>query len=745
AHARGAGPLAVRLRRADQFAPTVAYGDAIGSDIFELQRLFWKRGVASEVYADEARPGVEPFVRPWHDLREPPRDGAALLVHVSMGNATLGEVARLPHRKAVVYHNITPAHFFEGISDQLVQHSTLGRDQLRELARTSELGIADSEFNRAELEALGFDRTAVVPILTDPSAFEVTPDAAVLAELADERTSILVAGQILPQKAILDVLEAFARYREGDREARLYLVGSHSMSGPYLERVREQIRSLDLGSAVRLTGGVPVEQYVAYFQGASALLTLSDHEGFCVPLLEAMRSGLPVVAHAAGAIPETLGDAGVLLEDKSPDAVAAALERVVRDAEHRADLVERGKRRLADFGTPRVAERLRDALALADWALPKDEPRSVTVLSSDQRCGIHHYALAVCEGLRANGHHVTFAGVRHLDTPALLRAAKHVARGDVVLVEHEAGIFRDVPFVRVLLDLRRRGHQVVLSLHELEPEKFHHYRMLSAALHYRPRFRWVVEALRIPWVALRIANWFVRYRAVLGLMGSLPQRLVVHSSRSGYWLDLLTHDARKRDEQPLVLMPLEDGAAAAPRSAEEKRELRRRLGLPLDRFVFVSPGFFFPRKRFLEVMAATPEDALLVLSGTRSEREPEYFDRVVAAAAERPNVHVNTDYDTMSDFVAAADAVVLWYEDVFQSAVVTQAIWAGLPLVLSAAPGFSTYHAAALVARDSEELRRHMHEIRDPETLARLGAGVSILRRMLAPERLAPRYLVGLD
>lgn len=739
----------MRLRRVDQFAPTVAYGDAIGSDIFELQRLFWKRGVASDVYADEARPGVEPFVLPWHDLRVPARDGAALLVHVSMGNATLTEVAKLPHRKAVVYHNITPAHFFEGISDQLVEHSILGRDQLKELARTSEIGIADSEFNRQELEALGFDRSAVVPILTDPSAWDVTPDPAVLEDLRDERTSILVAGQILPQKAILDVLEAFAAYRESDKSARLFLVGSHTMSGPYLDRVRDRMRELGITEATRLTGSVPIEQYVAYFRGATALLTLSDHEGFCVPLLEAMRSELPIVAHAAGATPETLGDAGVLLEDKSPGAVAEALERVVRDGEHRASLIERGRRRLADFSTARVAERLHDALGLAGWVLPRDVPRRVTVLSSDQRCGIHHYALAVCEGLRANGHEVTFAGVRHLDTGDLYRKAKHVAKGDVVLVEHEAGIFRDVPFVRVLLDLKRRGHEVVLSLHELEPEKFHHYRMLSAALHYRPRFRWVVEAVRIVWVALRIASWFVRYRAVLGLMGSLPDRLVVHSSRSGYWLDMLTHDARKRDEMPLVLMPIEDargtGVTQLPRSDQEKADLRERLGLPRDKFIYISPGFFFPRKRFLEVMAATPDDALLVLSGTRSERESEYYDRVIAAASGRPNVHINTDYDSMGDHMAAADAVVLWYEDVFQSAVVTQAIWAGLPLILSPAPGFRTFHGAALVARDAQELRAHMAQIREPETLARIGAGVSILRHMLAPERLAPRYLVGLE
>ncbi len=733
----------MRLRHAYQFHPTIAFGDAVGNDIFELQRVLWQRGVRAEVFTEEARPGVEPFVRGWRDLGREPRDGAALLVHVSMGHEVLSEVGALPLAKAVVYHNITPAHFFSGISDHLVHYSTLGRQQLRELARAAELGIADSEFNRRELDEIGFARTAVVPILVDWGAFDVEPDPGVLRALADDGTNIVVVGQILPQKAVHDAVVAFARYRESDRSARLYLVGSHAMSGPYLDVVRGAVARHGLEDAVTLTGSVPIERLVAYYRGATAFLTMSEHEGFCVPLLEAMRSDLPIVATAAGAIPDTLGDAGVLVQDRSPESVATALERAVRDERLRRDLVERGRRRISEFSRERVAQRLSDALALVGWELPAERRRSITVVSSDQRCGIHHYALAVSEGLRANGHEVTFVGVRHLDGADLFRKLRYLGKDDVVIVEHEAGIFRDVPFVRALADLWRRRHRIVLSLHELEPEKFHHYRRLSAALHYRPRFRWPIEVGRVVWVAARIAGWFVRYRAVIGLMGSIPDRVVVHSSRSGFWLDLLTHDERKRDEFPLVVMPLED--TVLPRTAEERRALRERLGLPSDRFVFVSPGFFFPRKRFVEVIEATPDDAVLVLSGTRARGDPEYFDQVTEAARGRTNVVINTDYDSMGDFVAAADAVVLFYDDVFQSAVVTQAVWAGLPCVFSSTPGFRVFHAAGLVARDSVHLRERMEEIRRPEVHDRLRRGVSVLRRMLAPERLAPRYLVGLD
>lgn len=734
----------MRLRTVHQFHPTIAFGDAVGNDCFQLQHLLWQHGVRSDLFAEEARDEVRPFVRDWRGLVHEPVDRSALLVHVSMGNDVLDDVATLPQPKAVVYHNITPAHFFEGINEQNRHYAALGREQLRRLAGACALGIADSEYNRRELEEAGFALTAVVPLLLDWRGYEVEPDERVARALATERTDIAVIGQILPQKAIHDVIAAFARYRESDAHARLHLVGSHAMSGDYLERVRALVRSHDLTESVTFTGSVSQEELIAYYRGATVLLTLSDHEGFCAPLVEAMRFELPIVAHSAGAIPETLGDAGILLEDKSPDAVAEALTRAVGDAQLRAALVARGRDRLAEFSRERVGRRLRDALAVAGWALEPPKRRRLAVVSSDQRCGIHDFSDALCDGLRANGHQATFVSVRHLDSADLRKRVGDIPAGiDGVIVEHEAGIFRDVPFVRALLSLWRRKIPVILSLHELEPEKFHHYRMLSAALHYRPRFRFAVEIGRALWVTLRIANWFLRYRAVLALMGSLPTHIVTHSDRTHYWIGLLTHEGHKLDQMPLLLMPLED--AQPPASDEEKRALRAKLGLPQDRFLFVSPGFFFPRKRFMEVVSALPDDATLVLSGTKSEREPAYFDEVMRFVQDRPNVIVNTDFATMGEHVVASDAVVLFYEDVFQSAIATQAVWAGLPAIYSNVAGFRLYHGAGLVASDPGSLREAMRKMQDPETYAHLRRRVGILRRMLSPERFAARYLVGLE
>src|SRR3989442_5613222 len=203
---------------------------------------------------------------------------------------------------------------------------------------------------------------------------------------------------------------------------------------------------------------------------------------------------------------------------------------------------------MAESSPEKVECQLRAAPALAGSELPEHRKRRVVVLSSDQRCGIHHYGLSVADGFRAGGHDVTFVGVRHLDDADLAKKTAHVSDDtDVVLVEHEAGIFSDVPFVRALVRFWLRRIPVVLSLHELEPEKFHHYRLVSNALHYRPRYSGPLEVVRAPWVALRIANWFLRYRAVLALIRGLPRTRGGPPHPPQPCCHPLSHPARKKE------------------------------------------------------------------------------------------------------------------------------------------------------------------------------------------------------
>ena len=732
------------LRTAHQFSPTLAYGDAVSNDAFELQRLFWSWQVRSDLFAEDAKPRVRAFVREFPELLKLRRRDSALLIHIAMGNAAYDELMHLPLHKIVVYHNITPASYFTGVNESHERWATLGREQLAKLAKVSELGIGDSEYNRKELEAAGFAQTAVVPILVDWSTFDVEPDPEVARRLSGER-AILFVGQLVPQKAPHDLIAGFAKYRESDGDARLYLVGSTADSGGYLDRLRADVVRLGLEHAVTFAGSVSMPELVAYYRGAKAFATMSDHEGFCVPLLEAMRFGLPIVANAGGAIPDTLGGAGILLEQKTPDHVAHALERALGDARAREELAVAARHRLEQFSRERTGQRLADAFARIGVQFPKSRSLKVAVLSSAADDGIRPYGLAVRGGLAANGHDATYVGVAVADTKDLMRKIRELPREtEAVVVEHEFGLFRDVSFIRALFDLWRRRIAVVLSFHEIEPDKFHHYRKVRTALHYRQTYAWPLEAFRIPWVALVLGFRFFLYRIFASLLGALPQRLVIHSDRSKFWVDLITSNRDKVEEAPLVTRPLE--GFERPPAPEEKRKLRERLGLPLDAFIFVSPGFFFRRKRFLEVIAAAGRDAVVVLSGTPSQFEPEYVDEVRQFVAEHgyPNVVINTEWKTMSEHVAASDCVVLYYESIFQSGVATQAIWAGLPCIFSDLPGFRVYDGAGLFARDTEELRERMREIQRPEVYARLVRGIGFYQRMLAPERQAPRLVAGL-
>src|SRR5438105_13867766 len=239
-----------RLHFAHQFHPVVAYGDGIGYGAFGLERMFWSSGVRSDLCAWEAKPEVRALVRDWRELgRVHGRDGL-LLVHHSMGNDVVSDVAKLPVRKAVVYHNITPAKFFVGVNEHARQYAELGREQLAELAKTAEFAFADSEYNRRELEEAGFANTSVVPILIDWEQFDVVPDPDVARALADERTAILAVGQILPQTPIHDVIAAFAPYRESDRTARLSPVGPPAPSADYLTRLPRALAKYGIRGAV---------------------------------------------------------------------------------------------------------------------------------------------------------------------------------------------------------------------------------------------------------------------------------------------------------------------------------------------------------------------------------------------------------------------------------------------------------------------------------------------------------------
>src|SRR5438132_2069414 len=205
-----------------------------------------------------------------------------------MGNEVFDQLAKLPGRKVLVYHNVTPAEFFSGINPHAALHAQLGRKQLATLATSVELGVGVSDYNRRELEAAGFQRTAVVPLLVDWRAYDVAPDPAVLALWSAVRTKLLFVGRISPHKRQDDLIRLIAYYRACiDPEAQLILVGSFRDQPQYHGRLRALAEELGVSAAVTFAGSVSLPALVAYYRSASAFVSLSEHEGFGVPLLGA--------------------------------------------------------------------------------------------------------------------------------------------------------------------------------------------------------------------------------------------------------------------------------------------------------------------------------------------------------------------------------------------------------------------------------------------------------------------------
>ncbi len=356
-----------------QFLPTFASRDAIGNHALHVRRVLRGMGLESEIYAEGIPRAGRREAHPYRSFGRKPAPGRTwLLYQLSTGSAVADFVRARPEPKLVNYHNITTASLFAPWEPHVAVECREGRRQLREMAGEVELGVAVSSFNEAELREAGYRDTAVAPVLVDLDGADVDADHEVLSRVERGKraggSDWLFVSRVAPHKCQHDVVRALAAYRRlYDPEARLHLVGAAG-SGAYVSMLERYIAALGLGGAVTLTGSVSAAALKSYYRSADVFVCLSEHEGFCVPVIEAMRLSVPVVAFASTALPETVAGAGVLLEAKDPVTVAAAVARVLTDDPLRAQLVAAGVRRSADFSLDRSTRRFTEVIArfLAD-------------------------------------------------------------------------------------------------------------------------------------------------------------------------------------------------------------------------------------------------------------------------------------------------------------------------------------------------------------------------------------------
>jgi len=344
-----------------QLVASFAPRDATGNQTIQVQGVLRELGYESEIFVGDARPELRRRSRPF---QEHP-GGGWLLYQLGTGSAVADWLVGRPERKIVNYHNITPARFFAPWEPHVGVELDAGRRQLRQLAPLTELAIADSCFNEEELVALGYAPTTVVPILLDTADFDHAVDERTLARLREQTgtgAAWLFVSRFAPNKCQHDLMKAFAVYRRlYDPAARLRLVGGAS-SAAYAAALRRFADGIGLAESVDFVTDAPDATLGAHFKAADVYVSVSEHEGFAVPLLEAMHHRLPVVAFGAAAVPETLGGAGLCLDSKSPAVVATAVHRVLADGALRAGLVAAGTARLATFDLAANRRRFAEAV-----------------------------------------------------------------------------------------------------------------------------------------------------------------------------------------------------------------------------------------------------------------------------------------------------------------------------------------------------------------------------------------------
>lgn len=337
-----------KFKEIHQLLPNLAYGDAISNHALAIRDYLRNCGYKSEIFVRYVDEQVAHEAIVFQPKRINPQAG--LIYHHSIGSELTEYAIAHPSAKCLIYHNITPAEFFLPYRPEFAKLLEKGRSELKQLAQHFPSSVGDSSYNASELAASGFHQPGVLPIGVNPKKWDMPADAALMQKLQDGKTNLLFVGRLAPNKRQEHLLEAFAHYLTMDQEARLILAGYGDASDPYYRYLISCIQKWGLTSHVMLTGQVNNAQLLAFYRTAHLLWSMSEHEGFCVPLVEAMWFDIPVLAYKSSAVPETLGEAGLMFTSKTDLVQVAALAKIlVRDEILRAKVIKAQRQRRENF------------------------------------------------------------------------------------------------------------------------------------------------------------------------------------------------------------------------------------------------------------------------------------------------------------------------------------------------------------------------------------------------------------
>lgn len=348
-----------------QIIPSIRSGDAVGNTTLRLRDTLRKLGYKSDIYRESCSPDLKSETLPaekYLDVSDPEN---IVFFQYSIGSELGRFVYHLPDQIVLIYHNISPPDDFIGIHDHVVGELFHGRKQVAQFADRCLLGVSESEFNRQELVDMGFPRTALLPLAIDFDALNTEPDPFILDAYDDEKHNFLFVGRIVPNKGIEDLIKLYAHYKKFvSHDCRLIIAGDWSGFERYHGQLLKLIDSIDLPHVV-MPGRVDFSQLLAFYRLASVYISMSKHEGFCVPLLEAMHFDVPVMALSAAAVPETMDGAGVLVNNLEFAEMAEMLDLLAQPGQFRDRIIESQQNRLQRYREVPFEEHLKRVLDLA--------------------------------------------------------------------------------------------------------------------------------------------------------------------------------------------------------------------------------------------------------------------------------------------------------------------------------------------------------------------------------------------
>jgi glycosyltransferase involved in cell wall biosynthesis len=342
-----------------QILPTFSPGDAIGNEVIEINKTLTKWGYKSQIYAENIHPEMTAKKHLEYD-KVSSKDNL-LIFHFSIGSDISHYVRKLPDKKIIRYHGITPERYLYGINDYIQHLLVRGREELKLYPELTDMALANSRYTQLELSNLGFKRTEIFPLLLDLNIYDKNPNENLISRFKDNYVNILFVGRVIPQKNQHIILKIFSYYKLLNPRSRLFLIGNFEGCENYFNQLQEIVRKLKLKD-VHIPGKVPMSDLISYYKLADVFLCMSEWETFCVPLVESMYFDTPVLAYNRTAIPDTLGNSGILINKLKSDEIAEMIDLVVKDEAFRNKIIRKQRERLKDFERPNMENLLKEYL-----------------------------------------------------------------------------------------------------------------------------------------------------------------------------------------------------------------------------------------------------------------------------------------------------------------------------------------------------------------------------------------------